>query len=106
MWPVVRTDYASDSLDESREEDVRSFFSLAGADYPQFGRLLRPSALEVTGAVAAELQAIAGGAYYIGDETHLTPAGMRLYKTGLRQTVAAFMSGSGGGIRSRTRSRR
>lgn len=96
MWPVVRTDYASDMLDESREEDVRSFFSLTASDYPQFSRLLRPSELEVTAAVAAELQAVSGGSYYIGDETHLAPSGMRLYKTGLRQTVTAFILSTNG----------
>lgn len=105
MWPVVRTDYASDGLDEGREEDVRSFMSLTGSGYPQFRYIVRPSAIEATSASAAHLQAItANVAYYIGDETHLTPLSMRLYGPRLLQITSLFVDGPAtGGTRSSSR---
>ncbi len=97
MWPVVRTDYASDTLDSEREEDVRSFMSLTGADYPHFKYITRPTAIQATSSDATELQNIANGSYYVGDETHLLPAGMRLYRDRLVQIADLFVNGSSGG---------
>ena len=95
MWPVVRTDYASDELDESREADVRTFITTTAGDYPDFEFITRPTALTPASGAAIDLQTVSGGSYYIGDETHLTPAGMRLYEDQLIELVGDFLNPGG-----------
>lgn len=95
MWPVVRTDYASDTLDENREADVQTFITTTAGDYPNFLYITRPTAITPASGAAIDLQTISGGSYYIGDETHLTPAGMRLYGTQLLDTIDNFLNPGG-----------
>lgn len=74
--PVVRTDYATDGNDETREADAKSFMTFCAA-YGTIRR--RPPDLRPVDGTAAELQQITAGAYYLGDEIHLNNAGYALY---------------------------
>jgi len=102
MWPVVRTDYASESLSVDREADVLAFLALTSNDYPAFEYLTRPALLTPSDGTFASLGVVAGnpslgtgGTYYIGDYTHLLPAGMRLYETQLLNLIDGFLNPGG-----------
>lgn len=113
LVPIVRTDYAPDTLEVDRETDVISILAFIGARATG-GVVQRPAEITPISNLSVFLQLVTTSTYYSGDEVHLDQDGYDLYATpsagpiydALLSAAAPEFATRRGGIRSRSRTRR